>query len=98
MQQELLEVAHALDPIRLLHQLEQLQQAIYRFATGCSPFLSSIWPTLSEARLLLMMPGHLRVPEVARLVHATPLLGGHRRPHPRSGHAADPPGAESPLG
>src|SRR3989440_8110172 len=41
MQQELLEVAHALDPIRLLHQLEQLQQAVFRCAVGCSPFLSS---------------------------------------------------------
>jgi hypothetical protein len=40
-QQELIEVAHALDPIRLLHQLEQLQQAAFRCAVGCSPFLSS---------------------------------------------------------
>src|SRR5437763_4269002 len=39
-QQELLEVAHALDPIRLFEQLEQLQQAIFRCAVGCSPFLS----------------------------------------------------------
>src|ERR1700694_4481444 len=31
-QQELLEVTHALDPIRLLHQLEQLQQAVFRCA------------------------------------------------------------------
>src|SRR2546421_10742362 len=41
-QQELLEVAQALDPIRLLHQLKQLQQAVFRRAVGCSPFLSSI--------------------------------------------------------
>jgi hypothetical protein len=41
MQQELLEVAHALDPIRLLHQLEQLQQAVFRCAVGCLPFISS---------------------------------------------------------
>jgi hypothetical protein len=41
-QQELLEVAQALDPLRLLHQLEQLQQAIFRCAIGCSPFLSSL--------------------------------------------------------
>src|SRR5947209_489053 len=41
-QQELLEVAHALDPISLLHQLEQLQQAVFRCAVGCSPFLSSL--------------------------------------------------------
>jgi hypothetical protein len=41
-QQELLEVAQALDPIRLLHQVEQLQQAIFRCAVGCSPFISSL--------------------------------------------------------
>jgi hypothetical protein len=40
-QQELTEVAHALDPIRLLHQLQQLQQAVFRCAVGCSPFISS---------------------------------------------------------
>ena len=39
--QELTEVAQALDPIRLLHQLEQLQQAVFRCAVGCPPFLSS---------------------------------------------------------
>jgi len=42
MEQELLEVAHALDPIRLFEQLEQLQQAVFRCAVGCSPFLSSL--------------------------------------------------------
>jgi hypothetical protein len=42
MQQELLEVAHALDPIRLFEQLEQLQQAVFRCAVGCSPLLSSL--------------------------------------------------------
>src|SRR5207302_3421039 len=41
-QQELLEVAQALDPIRLLEQLKQLQQAVFRRAVGCSPFLSSL--------------------------------------------------------
>src|SRR5947209_10076486 len=41
-QQELLEVAHALDPIRLFQQLKQLQQAVFRRAIGCSPFLSSL--------------------------------------------------------
>jgi hypothetical protein len=40
-QQELTEVADALDPIGLLHQLEQLQQAVFRCAVGCSPFISS---------------------------------------------------------
>ena len=41
-QQELTEVAQALDPISLLHQLEQLQQAVFRCAVGYSPFLSSL--------------------------------------------------------
>jgi hypothetical protein len=41
-QQELTEVAQALDPIRLLHQLEQLQQAVFRCAAGCSPVIAPI--------------------------------------------------------
>ncbi|HEX6551149.1 MAG TPA: transposase family protein [Ktedonobacteraceae bacterium] len=41
MQQELTEVAQALDPVRLLHQLELLQQAVFCCAVGCAPFLSS---------------------------------------------------------
>ena len=41
-QQVLLEVAHALDPIRLFEQLEQLQQAVFRCATRCSPFVPSL--------------------------------------------------------
>ena len=41
-QHELLEVAQALDPIRLLQQLEQLQQAVFHCAVGCSPFVSSL--------------------------------------------------------
>ncbi len=41
-QKELLEVAHALDPICLLEQVKQLQQALFRCAVGCSPFLSSL--------------------------------------------------------
>jgi hypothetical protein len=40
-QQELTEVAQALDPVRLLRQLEQLQQAVFRCTVGCSPFVSS---------------------------------------------------------
>jgi hypothetical protein len=40
-QQELTEVAQSLDPVRLLQQLGQLQQAVFRCAVGCSPFLSS---------------------------------------------------------
>jgi hypothetical protein len=41
-QQELLEVAQALDPIRLLHQLEQLQQAVFRYAVSCSLCIPSL--------------------------------------------------------
>ena len=41
-QQELIEVAQALDPFRLFQQLEQLQQAVFRCAASCSPFVSSI--------------------------------------------------------
>jgi hypothetical protein len=41
MQQELTKVAELLDPISLLHQLKQLQQAVFRCAAGCSPFVSS---------------------------------------------------------
>jgi hypothetical protein len=41
-QQELVEVAQALDPIRLFNQLEQLQQALFRCAVRYSPFLSSL--------------------------------------------------------
>jgi len=40
-QQELTEVAQALDPVGLLHQLELLQQAVFRCAEGSSPFVSS---------------------------------------------------------
>ena len=40
-QQELTEVAEVLDPIGLFNQLEQLQQAVFRCAADCSPFVSS---------------------------------------------------------
>jgi hypothetical protein len=40
-QQDLSEVAHALDPIHLFHQLEQLQQAVFRCAVSISPFAPS---------------------------------------------------------
>jgi len=40
-QQELNEVAQALDPIGLFQQLVQLQQAVFRCAAGCAPFVSS---------------------------------------------------------
>src|SRR5215472_6041734 len=42
MQHELTKVAQALDPIRLLHQLEQLQQAIFHCARGCSPVIAPL--------------------------------------------------------
>src|SRR5438105_3143190 len=42
MQQELTEVAQGLDPIGLLHQLEQLQQAVFRCAVGCAPVSSPV--------------------------------------------------------
>jgi hypothetical protein len=41
-QQELTEVAHALDPMRLFQQVEQLQQAVFRCAVSCSPSISPI--------------------------------------------------------
>ena len=34
-------MTEVLDPIGLLHQLKQLQQAVFRCAAGCSPFVSS---------------------------------------------------------
>jgi hypothetical protein len=45
-QQELTEVAQALDPVRLLQQLELLQQAVFRCAVGCSPVISPV-PSLT---------------------------------------------------
>src|SRR6266699_789122 len=45
-QQELTEVAQALDPVRLLQQLEQLQQALFRCAVSCSPFVPNPPPAL----------------------------------------------------
>ncbi len=39
MQQKLTGVARVLDPICLLHQLVQLQQAVFRCAASCSPFV-----------------------------------------------------------
>ncbi|HEX6483104.1 MAG TPA: hypothetical protein VF043_30035 [Ktedonobacteraceae bacterium] len=41
-QQELTRVAEVLDPLGLLHQLKQLQQAVFRCAVGCSAFFSSL--------------------------------------------------------
>jgi hypothetical protein len=40
-QQELTEVVQALDPILLFQQLEQLQQAVFRFAVSVPPLISN---------------------------------------------------------
>src|SRR6202023_3233008 len=40
-QQELNAVAQALDPIRLLEHVQQLQKALFRFAVEANPFVSS---------------------------------------------------------
>ena len=40
-QQELTEVVQDLDPILLFHQLEQLQQAVFRFADSVPPLISN---------------------------------------------------------
>jgi hypothetical protein len=41
-QQELLEVTHAFDPIRLFEKVERLHQAVFRCAVACSPCISSL--------------------------------------------------------
>ena len=43
-QQELIEVAQALDPIGLFLQVEQLQRAVFRCAVNCSPCVSHTPP------------------------------------------------------
>jgi hypothetical protein len=48
-QQELLELAQALDPIRLFEQLEQLQQAVFRCAVVALPFSHLSLPPLSAS-------------------------------------------------
>ena len=69
-QQELTEVAQALDPVRLLPQLEQLQQAVFRCAVGCFPFLSSL-PSASihafsvERCMTGLLPSTGSIPEPA---------------------------------
>jgi len=65
-QQELTEVAQALDPIRLFEQLEQLQQAVFRCAVGCSPFISSLASApMHVFSVKRCMMGKLRVEEGA---------------------------------
>jgi len=69
-QQELTEVAQALDPVRLLPQLEQLQQAVFRCAVGSFPFLSSL-PSASihafsvERCMTGLLPSTGSIPEPA---------------------------------
>jgi hypothetical protein len=50
-QQELTEVAQALDPIGLFQQLEQLQQAVFRCAVGCLLLSHPPFPSLSTSFL-----------------------------------------------
>jgi hypothetical protein len=40
-QHELNAVAQSLDPVRLFHQLEQVQKALFRCAVGGNPFVST---------------------------------------------------------
>ena len=73
-QQELLEVAQALDPIRLFQQLEQLQQALFRCAVGYFPFV----PGLPSAPLRVFsvercvtgtLPAERSVPDPSATLH-----------------------------
>src|SRR5712692_6961809 len=73
-QQELIELAHALDPIRLFQQLEQLQQAVFRCAVGCSPFVShapstSIRVFCVESCTAGTLPAERSVPDPAAGLH-----------------------------
>jgi hypothetical protein len=73
-QQELTEIAHALDPIRLFQQLEQLQQALFRCAVGYFPFV----PGLPSAPLRVFsvercvtgtLPAERSVPDPSATLH-----------------------------
>jgi hypothetical protein len=73
-QQELIEVAHALDPIRLFQQVEQLQKAVFRCAIGCSPFVShapstSIRVFSVESCTAGTLPAERSVPDPAAGLH-----------------------------
>ncbi len=73
-QQELIEVAQALDPIRLFHQLGQLQQAVFRCAVNCSPFVSSTPPAPIHVFSLATctagsVPDDRSVPDPAAVLH-----------------------------
>ena len=69
-QQELTEVAQALDPVRLLHQLEQLQQAVFRCASGCSPVIAPL-PSVTTRVFSVDECGMGTLPEVRNVPHPT---------------------------
>ena len=94
-QQELLEVAQALDPIRLFEQVKQLQQAIFRCAVGCSS-LYLIPPFCSHPRLFhrTLYSGNAscrgkRPRSGSRARNLVPGAGAEKT---RAGLAADPQG------
>jgi hypothetical protein len=72
-QQELTKVAQALDPIRLFHQLEQLQKAVFHCAVSC-PFASNN-PSVTIRVFSLVectagnVPGGGSVPDPAATFH-----------------------------
>lgn len=73
-QQELTEVAQALDPILLFQQVEQLQQALFRCAVGCSPFAPD--PPSAPLRVFSVkrctagtLPVERRVPDPGAVFH-----------------------------
>jgi len=73
-QQELTEVAQALDPILLFQQIEQLQQAVFRCAVNCSSFVPSIPPVpirvfSVEGCTTGNVHGEVSVPDPAEVVH-----------------------------
>jgi hypothetical protein len=69
-QQELTEVAQALDPVRLLHQLEQLQQAVFRCASGCSPVIAPL-PSVTTRVFSVDECGMGTLPEVRNVPDPT---------------------------
>ena len=73
-QQKLIEAAQALDPIRLLQQVEQLQKAVFRCAVDCSPFVShapstSIRVFSVESCTAGTLPDERSVPDPAAGLH-----------------------------
>ncbi|MFL5658488.1 MAG: hypothetical protein ACJ8CB_30420 [Ktedonobacteraceae bacterium] len=73
-QQELLEVAQSLDPIRLFQQGEQLQQAVFRCAVNCSPCVSH--PSSAPIHVFSVerctagsVPAERNVPDPAPVLH-----------------------------